>query len=230
MNDEERKLRIAIPVPEEDVEKYYINYFNALGHLGAKGEIVMADCDPADFDGLLMPGGADIDPIRYHCRNMGSVQIDDTLDELQFAVLDSFIRAGKPVFGICRGHQIINSYFGGTLQQNIPAYARHARTPGIHEDKVHAARAVKGSFIEALYGENFSTNSSHHQAVENFGEGLIVQQWSDDGYVEAMRHTSLPVRSVQWHPERMCFERARTDTVDGSLVIADFLKTCIEMR
>ena len=216
------RLRIAIPA-----DAGYGYYFETLTALGAEPVPVGADVDPAAFDGLLTPGGTDIDPARYHRPNTASEDIDPALDARQLAALDAFVRAGKPVFGICRGHQLINVYFGGTLIQHLPTAAVHSRC-GDPWDKAHGSTAVPGGLMEALYGPAFPVNSAHHQAVETVGRGLIVDQYSDDGVIEALRHGTLPIFSVQWHPERMCLERAREDAVDGSVVLRHFLSMCAE--
>ena len=216
-------LRIAIPLPEG---VRYANYFNALSHLGAEGVHMTAPEDTSSFDGLLLPGGGDIEPERYGQALAGSVEIDPKLDDLQFTALDRFVKAGKPVLGICRGHQVINVYFGGTLIQHLPQSPVHRRDPGVPADKVHGVCVREGSWLEKLYGSEFQVNSSHHQAVDRPGEGLEIDACSLDGVAEALHHQTLPVLSVQWHPERMCFENARDDTVDGSLVISKFLSLC----
>ena len=151
---------------------------------------------------------------------------DDALDEMQLTVLDRFVKAGKPVLGTCRGHQIINVYFGGTLIQHLPQSPRHRRDPGASTDKAHPTRAAEGSFLAQLYGTDFTVNSAHHQAVEIPGKDIEVVQWSDDGVVEAFHHTKLPVYGVQWHPERMCFANRRMDTVDGADLFQWFIGQC----
>ena len=221
MND---KLRIAIPV-----DAGYGYYFETLTALDAKPIPVEADVNPAEYDGLLMPGGTDIDPARYHRPNTASEDIDPALDARQFAALDAFVRADKPVMGICRGHQLINVYFGGTLIQDLPSATIHSRCDEPW-DKAHGSVAVPGGWMEALYGPAFPVNSAHHQAVERVGRGLIVDQRSEDGVIEALRHETLPLFCVQWHPERMCLERVRADTVDGSIVLRYFLSMCARWK
>lgn len=222
---ENLKPRIAVAVPEAQAWVKYKNYFETLAALGAEPVATGADVDPAAFDGLLLPGGVDVNPMCYHCRNTACELIDDALDELQLGALDAFVKAGKPVFGICRGHQLIDVYFGGTLIQHLPQAVDHCRC-GLPEDKVHASRAEPGSIVYALYGGKFAVNSSHHQGVDKPGEGLRLTQWSGDGVAEAMEHATLPIFSVQWHPERMCLERSRSDTVDGAKVIEYFIQMC----
>lgn len=215
-----RRIRIAIPTVKGLAPKYV----EALTHLDVTPVIVRTAVDPAEFDGLLLPGGvADVNPARYGQAPAGAASCNPALDELQFAVLDRFVRAKKPVFGICRGHQLINVYFGGALDQNI-ATADHHICGTIY--MAHDTRAAADSFLAPLYGEQFPTNTSHHQAVARPGEGMRIVQYSDDGVAEATQHESLPVWSVQWHPELMCFAYAREDTVDGSVVLRWFTEQC----
>lgn len=181
----------------------------------------------SQFDGLILPGGADVHPSRYGQPVNGSEGIDPELDEKQFAILDLFAKAGIPILGICKGHQVINVYFGGDLIQDLG----QAGNP-IHRyetaDKVHMTHAEPGSWLAELYGTDFATNSAHHQAVDRPAPGFQVIQMSDDGVVEAIAHPERPILSLQWHPERMCYEKCREDTVDGSKIFLHFKKLCEE--
>ena len=221
------KLRIAVPIPPE---KPYTNYFDALKALGAEGIVVDAKTDPASFDGLLLPGGGDLHPMRYHEEIRGSKGIDEALDELQLTAAERFVAAGVPAFGICRGHQLLNVLFGGTLIQHLETEFNHAREEGSDQDKVHGVTAVEGSWIGELYGRVFCVNSSHHQAVKTPGKGLVTDLYAAEGVVEAMHHETLPVWSVQWHPERMSFAHRRQDTVDGEKVLRFFIERCEKYR
>ena len=218
---------IAVAVPEGTLEEKYKNYRETLSELGALPVEFGGDAECLEYDGLLLPGGCDIDPKRYHREKETCCgETDPALDELQLSALDAFIRAGKPVFGVCRGQQLINVYFGGTLIQDLPQSHRHKKDESTKKDRVHGSKAFTGSWIEGIYGEAFPVNSSHHQAADEVGEGLVVDQYSDDGVIEAMHHASLPVWCVQWQPERMCLSRARLDTVDGSAVFRYFIEKC----
>ena len=177
------------------------------------------------YDGLILPGGADVDPARYGQPLNGSKGIDPELDDKQFAILDAFAHAGKPILGICKGHQVINVHFGGSLIQHIPQFGRHQ---WITEDKVHMTTATADSWLAQYYGTDFATNSAHHQAVDQVAPGFQVIQMSDDGVVEAIAHPERPILSLQWHPERMCYDYARPDTVDGRHVFLHFKKLCEE--
>jgi len=207
------------------------NYVDALSRLGAVALEACGDVDPMTCDGLLLPGGGDVDPALYGREREPACEAPDrALDDRQLRALQGFVRAGKPVLGICRGHQLINVCFGGTLIQDIPQKAVHDWDDGVNEDKSHPVRAAAGTFPAALHGERFSVNSAHHQAVDRLGGELVAAAWSDDGVLEAFFHRTLPVYGVQWHPERMCFARARRDTVDGAKLIGWFVELCAGRR
>lgn len=215
-------LRIAIVGYPEKVG----NYLAALKGCGVDPVVIDAAADAAAFDGLVLPGGVDVSPAYYGQKNTACGEIDDALDTMQMKVTEAFLHAGKPILGICRGHQLLNVFFGGTLIQHIPQFERHAVPSGSHEDKVHEVLAQSDSFLSALYGTRFSANSSHHQAVDCPGNGFTVCAVSDDGVAEAIEHASLPVYGVQFHPERMSFAHRRADTVDGRSLFDAFLAIC----
>ncbi len=219
-----RQIRIAIPCEK----KKQNNYIDAIYHLGEVAEVVDRTFNIDAFDGLLLPGGYDVSPERYGERTAENVLTNPVLDELQFYVLDCFVRAGKPVLGICRGHQLLNVYFGGTLIQDIDGACKAVHTPDDWKnDKVHMTRTDRTSWLAKLYGKTeIITNSAHHQAVKKIGDGLEACQWGEDGLIEACFHRDLPIISVQWHPERMCFDHARSDTDCGMRVFYQLLELC----
>ncbi len=177
---------------------------------------------PADYDGLVLPGGGDIAPALFGAENHGSRNIDEALDRLQLKILDGFLKAGKPVLGICKGMQLLNVYFGGTILQDLPEHSRlvHAYDK---KDRIHPTKAARGTFLEQLYGRTPVTNSAHHQGVSLLGEGLRAAQYSHDFVVEGIYHERLPVFGVQWHPERMCLTFANVRMHDGGEVLRYFL-------
>lgn len=196
------------------------NFIAALEALGAAGTPVL-EGDDRDYDGLILPGGDDIDPALFGQENRGSREIDRDRDLQQLHLLHHFVQAKKPILGVCKGHQLLNVYFGGGLCQHIPEYLRHQRVKG--QDQAHGVRCQSGSLLEGLYGPEFPVNSAHHQAVDTPAQGLGAIAWSDDGVLEAMVHESLPILGVQWHPERMCLQHRREDTVDGLPLFAWYL-------
>ena len=215
-------LKIALPTIR--IQSSTKNYMEALTRSGAEPE-VGSDIHPELCDGLLLPGGPDVYPALYGQETAPETEFDSALDTLQLDILRRFLELGKPVFGICRGHQLINVALGGTLIQDLPAAKDHREiAPGV--DHVHLCDAVPCSLIAGFYGNRFAVNSSHHQGVDRPGNGLRVVLRAQDGVVEAMEHETLPVWSVQFHPERMCFSHRREDTVDGSLLFRFFLEKC----
>lgn len=204
------------------------NYVSALTHLGADVHAEYLPMVNTDYDGLILCGGTDVEPRHYGEKINGSVNIDLERDAAELALLKAYTEAGKPIMGICRGHQIINIFFGGSLYQDIPESALHKRQNGI--DNVHTVTASPDSILARLYGETFQTNSSHHQAVKELGKGLCATALWEDKYIEAIEHTSLPIIGVQWHPERMCFDRSREDTVSGADILRYFIDLCQKHR
>lgn len=192
---------IKVTLPFSDGDEKYMNYGVALEKAGMEPVIVHSKEEMTLLDALLLPGGVDIDPDRYGQKNTASLGINDALDELQFAALDLYVRAGKPVLGICRGHQLINVFFGGTLFQNLDTAEAHRRQP--EGEQFHPVTMAEDSVLYELYGESFVMNSTHHQGVDVPGKGLAIVARAEDGVVEGLAHAELPVLSVQWHPERM---------------------------
>ncbi len=196
------------------------NYENAIKALGAYPVTTLHVPDITQYDGLILPGGGDIDPKLFGQLNHGSGPIDAKLDRLQLSILKEFIPEQKPVLGICKGMQLINVFFGGDIHQHLSAFARHQYNG---EDQVHETFTEKGCLLHRLYGSSFFVNSAHHQGVDTPGHGIRYIQFCPDAVVEGLVHTYLPVAGVQWHPERMCFQHKRSDTEDGSLLLKAFL-------
>lgn len=197
------------------------NYLDALIRLGADPLVSLNPSDAARCDTLLLPGGGDIDPALFGEPDRGSRQIDGALDRQQLALLDLFVRAGKPVLGICKGMQIINVFFGGTIIQDLPT-ARHHQYNG--QDQAHVVHTLPGCLPYTLYGAGSVVNSAHHQGIGRPGRDLTVIQRAPDQVAEAIAHASLPILGVQWHPERMCFSRERKDTINGAPLLSAFFR------
>ncbi len=131
-----------------------------------------------DYDGLILCGGGDIDPSYYHEEVNGSVAIDLARDNVEFALLEAYIRAGKPVLGICRGFQLINIYFGGTLHQDIPETNIHAKDGDQY--RTHTVTAMPNSLLYRFYGPSMEqincdgeTYSNMFMIISFFLVGLI---------------------------------------------------------
>lgn len=201
------------------------NYLNAVRAAGGEGDARYLPAPDLSYGGLLLTGGDDIDPALFSQENRGSRGIDRARDDAELALLDAFCAAGKPVLAICRGHQMVNVWLGGDLIQDLgPDLGPfHQKETG---DQVHPVQAERGSLLHRLYGPVFPVNSSHHQGLGRLGRGLRAAAWSEDGVVEAVEHESLPLISVQFHPERMTGALARPDTVDGGKIFRAYLELC----
>jgi putative glutamine amidotransferase len=157
-------------------------------------------------DALILPGGGDITPAFFGEHNNGSQNIDTELDIIQFQAMDYCIRHHVPVMGICKGMQVINVAFGGTISQDLPTASLHQY---IGEDQYHNTLVANGSFLFELYGKELVVNSAHHQGLNLLGRELLAIQWGmDDNCVEAIIHDTLPVIGLQWHPERLDQKKA----------------------
>ena len=197
------------------------NYIDALKENDIE-VIATLDVDEAiKCDGLLLPGGGDIDPVYYGEEMNGSDEPDRELDKAQRDILDAFVKAKKPILGICRGMQLINIYFGGSLHQDLGTRDIHTRKNG--NDSIHSVKSVEeGNLFEKFYGKTFNINSAHHQGAKKLGKGLKEVLRSEDGVCEAVIHEELPIIATQFHPERMSYKQRRDDTVVGEEIFKYF--------
>ncbi|WP_116135635.1 type 1 glutamine amidotransferase [Trinickia diaoshuihuensis] len=187
------------------------------------------------LDGLLLQGGADVSPQTYAASDMRPEWPGDRVrDMYELELLYEFIESGKPVLGICRGCQLINVAFGGTLYQDI---ATEVPTAGVHVSEFydqhrHSVRFPDGSTLASMFPgrREAIVNSIHHQAVRTLGRDLNIEAVSaSDGLIEAVRYRRAPfVVGVQWHPE---FHRAGGDELlDCTPLLDTFLRAARETR
>ena len=201
-------------IGSRDSFKTITNYYDAVEVCGALAQSVTSLENIIGLDGLIIPGGADVDPALYGENNTSCYGVNRKLDDLEMEIIDTAVKRKIPILGICRGHQILNVYFGGSLFQDIEQADRHRHIDA--GDQCHACTTDQNGFLFGIYRcQNFYVNSAHHQAIKKPGNGIRIVQNSDDGVAEAICHDSLPVYGVQWHPERMCLKNARKDTIDG---------------
>lgn len=180
--------------------------------------------DPS-CQGLVLCGGGDVLPSLYGQENTASSLLDLRRDEAEEKLIHAYAQAGKPILGICRGMQILNVAFGGTLIQDLPGEQRPFHG-GAKPDRVHPIRAEEGSVLHRLYGDIFPVNSYHHQAVDVPAPGFHPIAWSEGGVMEAMVHHALPILAVQFHPERMAYHNFRPDAVDAAPLLEHFIALC----
>jgi putative glutamine amidotransferase len=164
-------------------------------------------------DGLLIPGGVDLDPATYGESPLPACgRLDAARDRVELQFARWAIAEGKPLFGLCRGLQIVNVALGGTLYQDIAAQRSDAikhdyfPTAGFARDHVaHPVTITSGSRLDALVGAvSLGVNSMHHQAVKDLAPGLVTTAVAPDGVVEALESSGEQfVLGVQWHPESL---------------------------
>lgn len=194
-------------------------YFEGIGLAG--GISVLLPPQPVDdaiadrvldgLDGLIITGGRDVDPAAYgserHPSTDEPVEDSRTRDAFELALLQSALRRGVPVLGICRGAQVLNVALGGTLHQHLPdvvGHTRHQRGNAVFSTST--ITTVPGTRVAEMVGPSTEAQCYHHQAIDRLGDGLIVSASDSDGVIEAVevdadRHPGRWVVAVQWHPE-----------------------------
>lgn len=191
-----------------------LGYINAVLEAGGIPMILPSTDDPTliqalvdEYDGFIVPGGHDIDPINYRSRR--SEDIGDLCPErdiMELVMVPMIVDADKPLLGICRGHQVLNVSLGGTMIHDInkafPDKLEHMQEPPF-DHREHEVVFVEGSKLGALMGaKRLKVNTLHHQAIDKVAPELRVAAWSEDGLIEAIEAPNKRfVYGVQWHPE-----------------------------
>ncbi len=203
----------------------YSNYLRLLARVGLTPVLVTPAHDReaiADLvgiaSGLILTGGEDIAPARYGEEPLPELDVvNPARDAAEWTALDAALEESIPIMGICRGMQLLNVYFGGTLYQDLPTQrgdqvTHYQEEPwGQHH---HTVDCTPESRLHEILGEcsPLEINSFHHQAVKDLGEGLRCTARAEDGLVEGIEHTGRDwVLGVQWHPERLEAEAGSTD-------------------
>lgn len=188
-------------------------YARAISRVGGVPVLIPTDADAdalaESLDGLLIPGGADIDPRLYGEEPHPTTRIvARPRFEMEWALVRAFETQRKPILGICYGAQLLNVWRGGSLYQHLPELPfvtlSHRREPDEQAHPRHFVRLERNSRLHALIGqEQFEIVSAHHQAVREVGKGLRIVAHSPDGVIEGIEDPELPFFiGVQWHPER----------------------------
>ncbi len=212
-------LPVMVPAPDRDA---------------SPGEVNVDDY--AEWlDGLVLHGGADVWPGTYGEQPLDVRWNGDRIrDEYEQSLVKAFVNIGKPVLGVCRGLQLLNVAFGGTLYQDIgtqlPRSQVH-RDSDLYDSNFHRVEIVPNTKLANLLvgSESRKVNSIHHQAVKDLAPGFIVEaRCPDDGVIEAIRYTgSTYVAAVQWHPE---YHLPALGTLDDRRLLQDFLAAAGALR
>lgn len=206
--------KIGIPVVNTDGEHDFGNYVKAIKEHGGEVKLLVRGEKSieefiAEIDGLLLPGGGDIHPDYFNEEWHPKLKsVDETRDELELSLFENANEADKPIFGICRGIQVMNVAMGGSLYQDIESeYPQKALThpKKRREDSQHQIKINPDTLLSEFVGKGEDeVNSAHHQALNDIGEGFVVTARSEDGIIEAIENPSKRfMLGVQYHPERM---------------------------
>jgi putative glutamine amidotransferase len=212
-------IAVAAVQPAE-LEAVNHNYLTSIFSAGGMPIIIpitsnstLLDIALSQTDGALLPGGLDVNPLLYGedpRPQLGKIQ--PSLDDFQRKFIDSAMKLGLPLFGICRGQQLLNVHFGGTLYQDIPTQVynsstplkiKHQQTPTLKYINSHNVSILEGTNLREILGRSdVITNSAHHQAVKDVAPGFRVTAVAKDGVIEGIEKIQDPrVYGVQWHPE-----------------------------
>ncbi len=210
--------KIQIGISKAKGSKGYLKYGEWLNNLDTNViyfDLYFTSLDSAldilsQCDGLLVSGGPDVDPNRYgeDIDTTRCESIDFRRDSLEYALIEYALNIQMPILGICRGEQILNVYFGGSLYQDIPTdQASNIGHRFTHIDSsYHQIQVVTDGLLYEICGSNSNeVNSSHHQAIKHLGNGLMVLARTNDSIIESISWSDSKGKGfllgVQWHPE-----------------------------
>lgn len=206
-------------MPGQDMLMVSHDYLNCVQHVGGI-PVPLPALDAKEYpkdvaerlDGLILTGGPDVNPYLYkQGSRIGLGKLSPQRDSFEMAVLKEMLAQDKPILGICRGAQLLNVFFGGTLYQDlknegVAAQIEHAgKATRVKYNYIHKVSFKEGSSFREIYdAQEVWVNSLHHQAVEKLGVDLVCDGHSEDGIIEAFHHKEYGfVLGVQWHPEMM---------------------------
>jgi putative glutamine amidotransferase len=180
-------------------------YVRSIEKAGGEVEILYPDSYSPEvlehLDGLLLTGGGDIDAAEFSEENHPKNHtINPKRDAMELSLTRAALSQNIPVFGICRGLQVMNVAMGGNLHQDIPG---HDDEKNSRQNVAHDVTIREGTKLHEIIGkEKIGVNSFHHQAAKDLGKGLIATATSQDGFVEGIENPNAKYfLGVQWHPE-----------------------------
>ena len=186
-----------------------LDYVSAVERAGGRPLLVPPSADGTEetldaLDGLLLSGGADLDPGLYDAdAHPETKDVRPDRDRAELALLEAALARDMPVLAVCRGSQILNVARGGDLVQHLPVVIgdeRHKHTPGVFAD--HDVELVPGTRVQRILGDRAPVKSHHHQGYGRLGDGLRESARADDGTIEALEDPERRFAvGVLWHPE-----------------------------
>ncbi len=198
------------PLRDAPIDLHWAEYAEKVAGSGATPVQLPMSADPVSvverLDGLVLSGGTDVQPQRYGATPGPELWLlEPDRDEFELALIAAAVERELPILGICRGIQILNVFFGGTIIAHLKpdegeghssmSFPRHLGR--------HALQFEPGSQLADMYGASALTNSFHHQGIDRLADGLSATARSSDGVIEGAEHNSLPIIGIQWHPEMM---------------------------
>jgi putative glutamine amidotransferase len=206
------KPKLLLSLPASGGENY-INAFETYGFV-TESEYLPHN---SECDGLVLCGGGDICPSYFGESSHGSNPPDLKRDKAELSIFERYYSSGKPIFGICRGIQLINVAMGGSLYQHLAESRRHIGK----EDICHPVINMHGTPIFEIFGAVMTVNSAHHQSCKILGRELSVSQMCGD-VIEGIFGKNII--GVQWHPERMTANFAKKELSDPAPLFDYFKK------
>jgi putative glutamine amidotransferase len=206
------KRKIVIGITDCGSYTNYEKWFNS----EAGVETIRLSYKENNFDqiarcnGIVLSGGEDVHPRFYNKKEYIGLchEIDERRDDFEWRVLETVEEKKLPLLGICRGLQMANVFYGGTLIPDIPSFGKYNHSKFSDRDRYHSISVDQESILFSLVNDSFGEiNSAHHQSADRVGKGLVVNSFSPEGIIEGIERlnpSDLPfLMLVQWHPERM---------------------------
>ena len=218
---------------EGSIEKAFVNrtYVDSVVRAGGV-PFVMPICKDENIikkmignvDGVIMTGGVDIHPFRFNEEPNPKIgEISKERDDFDFLIMKHAFEKNKPIFGICRGIQLINVFFGGTLIQDINSQKNtnilHSQTAP-RDVATHKIKIKKDSVIFDIFGKSAEVNSFHHQAVGKLSKDFKITSAANDGIIESIEYKKKDrfILGVQWHPECMTEKEEKMQNIFSMFV------------